>query len=335
MTDATGATVATYTYDSAGRVASVTDANGSVTNTSYNTRGQVVQKSGSGTYPVSYSYDDLGQQVQQSTYRDGGTPDTTTWTYDANTGWLVAKTDASGRTVSFDYEYTSNEKQAIRTWARGVTTISHYSLTTGDLTHVTYSDGTPACAYTYNRDGTPSTVTDATGTRDFTYDKGQVTAEGLDPTWYNGLVQTLNYQTATNANSVPGRYAGFNLGYATTGDADKELSVAYGYDNLGRLGGVTANYKAQGTRPALSVPFTYQYASQSGLWNQLTQGSFNVGRTFEANRDVLTHISTNWNTTPIAHYAYSTNTAGQRTIFQPGRHGFCRLRRYRWLYLSV
>jgi RHS repeat-associated protein len=312
-TDATGATIATYTYDSAGRVASVTDANGSVTATTYNTRGQVLQKSGSGTYPVSYVYDDLGQQVQQSTYRDGSTPDTTTWAYDANTGWLVSKTDASGHQVTFDYQYTGNEKQAIRTWARGVTTTSHYSLTTGDLTGVTYSDGTPAVAYTYNRDGTPSTITDATGTRDFTYNKGQVTAEALDSAWYNGLVETVNYQTATNATNIAGRYAGFSLGYATPGNLDQEFSVAYGYDNLGRLGGVTANYKARGGRPALSVPFTYQYASQSGLWNQLTAGNFNVGRTFETNRNVLTHISTNWNNIALAHYAYATNTAGQRT----------------------
>jgi RHS repeat-associated protein len=312
-TDNTGATVATYTYDSAGRVASVTDANGSVTATAYNTRGQVLEKSGSGTYLVTYAYDDLGQQTQQSTYRDGSTPDTTTWAYDANTGWLVAKTDASGQQVTFNYLYSPIEKQVIRTWARGVQTVSHYSLSTGDLTSVTYSDGTHAIAYTYNRDGTPNTVTDATGTRDFLYNNGQVTAEGLDRTWYNGLVETLIYQTASNATSVPGRYAGFDLGYATSGNADQEFSVAYGYDNLGRLGGVTANYRAQGTaRAALSVPFTYQYANQSGLWNQLTQGSFNVGRTFETNRDVLTHISTNWNNTVLAHYAYSTNTAGQR-----------------------
>jgi RHS repeat-associated protein len=313
VTDTTGATVASYLYDSAGRVSSVTDSNGYVTGTNYNARGQVLQKSGSGTYPVSYVYDDLGQQVQLSTYRDGSTPDTTTWTYDANTGWLVSKLDASGRQVTFDYQYTGSEKQVIRTWARGVQTVSHYSLTTGDLTGTTYSDGTPSVAYFYNRDGTPNTVTDATGTRDFLYDKGQVTAEALDSAWYNGLVETLNYQTATNAMSVPGRYAGYSLGYATSGNADQEFSVAYGYDSLGRLGGVTASYKAQGGRPALSVPFAYHYADQSGLWDQLTQGSFNVGRTFETNRDVLTHISTNWNNTALAHYAYATNTAGQRT----------------------
>ena len=326
IADANGNIVSTLTYDSMGRLLRTTDSNTNYFETDYNARGQITSKTGNGTYPVSYGYDNLGQKTSMGTSRaNDGNWDTTIWTYDPGTGWLVSKTDPSNQSVTFDYEYdfTRGEKQVIRTWARTltdgvthVTTTSHYSLTTGDLIKVTYNDGTHEVDYSYNRDGTPATVDDAAGNRGLYYDHGQLSAEDLDLSYYNGLVQTLNYEAATSTSNhtIAGRYSGFMLGYATSGNVDKEMSVAYGYDALGRLGGVTANYKAQGSRAALNVPFIYDYLSQSDLWNSLAQtgGSFNASRSFEPNRDVLTDIYSKWNNAAVTHYNYTTNTAGQR-----------------------
>jgi YD repeat-containing protein len=99
-----------------------------------------------------------------------GTADTTTWSYHEPTGLLVSKTDASGKSVA--YTYTQAGQIATRTWARSIVTTYAYSATTAELTGVTYSDGTPALGYTYNRLGNQATVTDVTGTRTFNYNLG-------------------------------------------------------------------------------------------------------------------------------------------------------------------
>jgi len=101
------------------------------------------------------------------TFRDGSTPDTTTWAYDSATGLLTAKTDAKGKAVT--YTYDSANRLATRTWARGPVTTYSYNSATGELTTVDYSDTTPDIAYTYNRLGQQKTVTDAVGTRTFAY----------------------------------------------------------------------------------------------------------------------------------------------------------------------
>jgi len=338
-----GTTVATYGYDRAGRVYSVTDSNSNVTYTTYNARGQLEQQSGSGSNPARYEYDALGQLHILRTYRNGmtGNGDLTNWDYDANTGWLTTKSDAAavrdgsgevtnsaGHAVTFDYAYTATEKTVTRTLARGVTATSHYSLTTGELTQEDYSDGlTPTVKYKYTRTGDLDTVFDATSdsttdpaqARNFSHlasDYGARSAEALSPVWYHGLVLTNQYESATNssANTVAGRSSGFTLGYSTSAgaDLDKEMAVAYGYDALGRTKTITPSYKAQGARSALSVTMTYGYKAQSPMWEQLTQGSYTVVRGFEDNRDVLKTITANWGTAIVAKYSYETNTAGQR-----------------------
>lgn len=349
VSDGTSNKVVSYAYDRAGRVYSATDANGSITYTLYNDRGQVVQQSGTdasgaasstaGSYPVQYDYNDYGEKIAMRTYRNGlsNTADTTNWTYDAYTGWLTAKidaaatrdsngtvTNATGHQVTFDYAYDfDNQVRTVtRTLARGATAISSYALSTGDLIGVTYQDGTPSISYTYTRDGSPSTVTDATGTRDFTYDHGQISAEGLDSTFYAGangggspgLVLTSKYQSTSDSTHVPGRSSGYSLGYATatTADLDKELAVDLGYDSTGRINAISANYAAIGSRGATALDFGYQYYDQSSLWQTLTQGSFVLTRTFESHRNVLTNMVATWNGAQETSYAYQANTAGQR-----------------------
>jgi len=180
-------------------------------------------------------------------------------------------------------------------------------------------------AYTYTRSGQLETVTDPSGLRRFLYEKEQLKAEYL-PTYFGGLVQTSVFQTAnaaataTTSQQVRGRYAGFLLGTDTdfnpanaNADADKEMAVAYGFDAFGRVNAVNTAYKAQGSRPALSVPANYRYKDASSMWDKLTQGNYTEERAFETNRDVLLSITADHTATdPIATFGYGTDDVGRR-----------------------
>jgi len=70
--------------------------------------------------------------------------DTTTWTYDDNTGWLVAKSDAANTMVTYDYEFSADYRNVIEHSARdpGHPTTRCYGVETGDLLKIDYTDGT-------------------------------------------------------------------------------------------------------------------------------------------------------------------------------------------------
>lgn len=131
-----------FTYANNGLIASRSSALG-VTTYSYDTLGDLVGESDSGGLSASFSYDGDGH-VTASTV-DGVT---TTFAYDAD-GNLVSKTDPLGRVTT--YRYTSS----------------------GALSSLTASGSgfqSSAESFTYNGAGALSSVTDAAGTRSFTYD---------------------------------------------------------------------------------------------------------------------------------------------------------------------
>lgn len=315
--DARGQQVRSYTYDSGGRVASVINPAGTVTYT-YTDRGELDEESGSGANPSRRVYTSLGELKQLKTYRAGlsGAADVTEWNYDDNTGWLVAKVDAHGKMVTYDYEYVApGYRDVIRHSSRNPDTPStaRYALATGDLLSVTHTDGTPGVAYlAYDRLGNVRQVQDSTGVRTLSYANGQLRTEEL-PAWFNHLVVTRDYHTATHVagNTVSGRYERWKLGILA--DPDREMATTFGYDNLGRIDTVTATYKTQGSRSALTVPARYTYKPGSSLWSTLTQEAFSVRREFEANRDVLLSIDSSHAVAgPVAAFGYGTNDAGRR-----------------------
>ena len=170
---------ATYTYDNLGRRIAVTDALSNSTHTAYDPEGRVLATWGA-TYPVAYDYDDYGRMTTMYTLRDSSLVisnyssfithtssfDRTRWVYDEATGLLTNKLYADGHGPS--YTYTPDGKLATRTWARGVVTTYNYD-SLGQLTSISYSDGTPGVTFAFDRLGRQTTITDGTGTRAFTY----------------------------------------------------------------------------------------------------------------------------------------------------------------------
>lgn len=314
--DARNVLVGTYTYDGGGRLASRSDAVGSASFT-YTLRGELEWESGSGTQPSQRTYSDFGELKELRTYRNGtaASADLSSWYYDDNTGWLVSKADAAAAMVSYDYVFTATHREVIRHSARNPSapTTTRYALATGDLLEIDYTDGTNDVDFlVYHRDGLPKQVQDITGTRTLAYQNGQLVSEAL-PAWFSGLVLSHDYHTVTSttSNTVAGRYHRLKLGIA--GDSDREMSLVYGYDDLGRTLSVTADYKAQGSRAALNVPTTYGYKLNSSLWETLTQGSFGATRAFENNRDVLQSITAIHSAAgTVATFGYGTDNAGRR-----------------------
>lgn len=179
-----GGQIATYTYNTNGQLSAVGDQLGTISEYEYNSisgrltaeengagerieygynaRGQVTNRVGSGTWPVQYVYNDFGNLSELKTWRDeSGSPDITTWQYDPACGALTNKTDALDRSVS--WQILPCGRITGRTWARGAQTGYAYD-SLGNVTNITYSDGTPSVSLTYDRLGRVIGATDASGT---------------------------------------------------------------------------------------------------------------------------------------------------------------------------
>ncbi|MCL1871754.1 MAG: (Fe-S)-binding protein, partial [Promicromonosporaceae bacterium] len=112
------------------------------------------------------------------------------------------------------------------------TTDYTYDTDTGELTQAAYSDGTPTLAYTYDRLGRIATVTDATGTRTFTY-------RPVDQKPENETLGALydNRVLANQYDSTTGRFTGLKVQHQSADEHD----IAYAYDPANaRLASITS-----------------------------------------------------------------------------------------------
>lgn len=157
---------------------------------------------------------------------------------------------------------------------------------------------------------------DITGVRDYLYDRERLSAEHLGA-WYGGLVLTSlpDDTTAQNTitNRVPGRPAGFALGYVPvvngvpqTQDMAREMKVGLGYDDFGRPSTVAVSHGGQS-----SASFAYDYTPNSSFWRSRSSGLFRQERTPETNRDLLKSSAVLWGSTVVTRHIHTTNDAGE------------------------
>lgn len=228
----------------AGLLKCVTGPTGKRTYYNYNGRGQVTHIWGDVPYPEKRDYNAFGDQIALTTYRGGnqwtgsawpsttGDSDVTQWFYEEATGLLTNKTDAAGRSVTFDYY--DNHFPKTRVWARGTACTNIYEPVYGGLVHIDYSDGT-SVTFTndtflaLNRLGKPSIITDASGTSFPTYDHG---GRLRSTSYTEGLLAGI---TITNhLHPVYGRDT-LQVTGITPG-----LTTSFGYDNYGRMASVAS-----------------------------------------------------------------------------------------------
>lgn len=310
-----------FGYDARGRIASVTDARNVTTFTRHLPNGLVELREGDGTYPTRFTYDALGQLLTLSTYRAGvgGPSDTTTWAYDLYTGWPTRRTDAANRSIRFTYDLTSTHRVVTRHSPRpGLSTTYRYPASTGDLESIDYSDATPDVTYTYTRTGKIESVRDATGLRDYIHDRERLSAERFGA-WHGDLVLTYLPDDTTvpdpGANRVPGRHAGFALGYVPivngvpqTQDMAREMKSALRYDDFGRIKDLIVSHANQ-----TSADFVYTYEPNSDFWRSRTSGAFRHERTPAPHRDALKVAATTWNGSLLAEHEYRHLDSGDLT----------------------
>lgn len=311
---------ATYTYDSAGRIATVTNGLGKVARYDYTARGEKQHVWGNAEFPIEFGYDSSGRQTSMSTYRGGsgwgtatswagvtaGTADTSTWSYDAPTGLLKQKFDATpGSPKHVDYTYTVGRQLYTRTWSRGTITTYGYDSATGEQTSIGYSDGTPGITYTFNRLGKMATVSDYTGTRTFNYDLGgtlDLRSEDL-----GSLVagKRITYTLDSTTGAV-GRPIGFTLGSSSSPASDQ--IATYGYGSDGRMDTFSAN-----TSGYTNYAFSYSYASSSHLVNQISQSTvgFTDTRNYNGTHNWVGSRTVQVGSTTIAAFTYHRDNIGQ------------------------
>ncbi len=285
-------------YDPAGRVASQTNNLGKVAFSQYDQAGNLTYSWGDTVNPVRYESNELGQQTKMHTYRSGtwtgsALPsgftldgDVTTWTYQATTGLLTSKQDASMETTA--YEYESMGRASKRTDARGW--VTNYTYTAAGQPWVTsYTDGlTPSITYGYDRASRLQSVTDGSGQRAFGYyDSGadalnqsaKLQSETL-PAYFGSHGINYSYQFSV-AGRVNGAASSLKL------DTGSLYSVGYAYDSVGRFSTLSYN---------TATPFTYGYVANSNLVGSVAQSTTGYSRayTYDPASNRVTNLKNLW-----------------------------------------
>lgn len=256
---------------------------------------------------------------------------TTRWNYNAR-GLLANKRYADNKGPS--YTYTAGGKPKTRLWARGVLTTYGYDPRTGDLLTTTYSDTTPAVTNNYDRSGQLQSVLDASGLRTFGYRHGQTVTEAYGSGLFAGLTLLRDYddldrQSALSVTSPTGAIYHVTYGYdaasrldtVTSGadvarytyhpDADLVHTLTQShsnavrlvttklYDKLGRLQSITSLPSADSP-----ISFAYDYNDD----NQRTRATLANGEYWTYAYDALGQVTNGVkrfpNAAPIPGYTF-------------------------------
>lgn len=225
---------------------------GTVSRVEYDVKGRVIHEWGSAGYPVEHEFDPVyGDRIKLRTYRSGtgwdsvswpgagATADVTEWVYQAKTGLLVSKKDAAIQSVTYTYQDTASYRLASRVWARSpsVSTTYAYDPNTGELTGISYNDGTPGVTRGYDRAGRLTSVTDAAGSRTLSYSAlNELDDEQFGVGQFSGLVLDHGFDAYGRPTSLAGgsAFTALGIAYRTEGRVDKvtsgTLAWTYSYE---------------------------------------------------------------------------------------------------------
>ena len=258
-TDPAGNVTTTSYRSCCDSIACITDALGGTVCYSYDIRGRKTAEYGTAVHPVCFSYNGADQRISLTTFRVGERDittdpsgrtdgDTTTWLYDEATGLELKKTYADDSFVSKTYDDLNRLKTLTK--ARGIVTTYAYTPLTGKLISVTHNDGTPGWQFSYNHLGQMTSVQDASGLRELTYDA------------FGRMIQDTSFSMVESLLQEDfdlfGRPAGYRLMIGTRTVQHSHLD----YDSKG----IIMEMNLEG----LASPFTWEYDETSGFLNRFT-----------------------------------------------------------------
>ena len=259
VADAAGNVTTTSYRSCCDSIACITDALGGTVCYSYDIRGRKTAEYGTAVHPVCFSYNGADQRISLTTFRVGERDittdpsgrtdgDTTTWLYDEATGLELKKTYADDSFVSKTYDDLNRLKTLTK--ARGIVTTYAYTPLTGELISVTHNDGTPGWQFSYNHLGQMTSVQDASGLRELTYDA------------FGRMIQDTSFSMVESLLQEDfdlfGRPAGYRLMIGTRTVQHSHLD----YDSKG----IIMEMNLEG----LASPFTWEYDETSGFLNRFT-----------------------------------------------------------------
>jgi RHS repeat-associated protein len=288
----------TTCYDTSLRAWKITYPDNTSLTNRFGVTGLLTNTSGSRAYPVAYTYDYAGRMNTMTTrtnYAAGSGAATTTWNYDIYRGWLTNKTYAGGAAGPL-YGYTAAGRLASRTWARGTNTAYAY-LNSGDLYTVTYSDGTPGLAYSYDRRGRQATIARNGTTTTLAYNNAdQVLTEANSGGALGGLTVTNGYDAYLRRNSLVLQQSSTPL-----------IQQSFAYDAASRLQSVSdGNNNSAAYSYVANSPLVGQIAfTNSSAWRMTTAKQYDY-----LNR--LAAISSAPSGASALSYSYQYNSANQR-----------------------
>lgn len=314
VTDAAGNTTTTAYCPCCDNPATVTDALGNTVHSKYDVRGRKIAEWGTATQPALFAYDAADRMTCLTTFRaDAGDittdpsertdGDTTTWQYHDATGLLLKKTYADG--THEDSAYNGLNMLTSKTDPRGITATYTWNVKKGVNTAITYSDGTPGVQYTYNHLNMVYRVTDASGTRNITYN--QYCEKETDKIVIEG-----NDYLITEAYDALGRSSGYTL---KKGGAIIHRATQ-GYSADGRL--ASAGFIHDGEEQS----FGYGYLENSHLLLSLTMpNGITLTKEYEEHRDLTTAMNYRLGETSVAQRSYGYDALARpvtRTVTRQG-----------------
>ena len=289
----------TYTYDNMNHVLSVTDPLTHMTSTVYNAKGLRTSVIDANNKTTSFAYDAADRLT---TVTDPLTQ-TVTYVYDAN-GNRTSMTDTRGKITTYAYDalnrltsvtdplsrattyvYDGAGRRTSRTDAKSQTTAYTYD-NVNRLSGIDYPVGTPDVTFTFDDAGNRLTMTDGTGTTNFTYD-------ALNrPTYISdGSANVVGYGYDAAGRRTSITYPG------STG------TVTYGYDNANRLTTVT---------DWLNVATSYTYDAANRPTSTTLGNGLISDRTYDDANGLLTLVNRDGGTT-ISSYTYTLDNVGNRS----------------------
>ena len=319
-TATTAAGTTTFTYDQAGRLLSTKTPAGATTSSEYNAAGEMVTSRDAKQQATTYTYyldgrlkstTDPKLRVTTTSYTLLGQPDTVTHPDNSTTkyqytgdGTTAAVTNPDGGITT--YTYNDAGQTLTRTLPGDITTTYTYdgagrlqatkqndnSTVTrtydqaGRVTDLTYGGtGTAGVHYEYDKAGRRTLMTDGTGTTRYTYDTtGRLTSTR------DGAGNTVGYTYDDGGRLTALTYPG--------GQA-----VTYQYDTANRMTTAT-DWTGKVT--------TFGWTSDSQRQRQTTPDGIVTTNDYDPNGQT-TDINTTNGSTPIGHYTYIYDNAGQLT----------------------